>query len=196
MIHFEELHKKADLAAQDQLRTAFTTLYIKTFTEEPYGEEIAPVAASQLFDRIFKSIFIGVFDEDELIGFGCALALKDTESPFTAYAEEHFPASLDNIFYLNELAIDYRYRGQGLGKQLLEKVLASLGQGRSVVLSTAQDDNNSIKLFYQNAGFTIVEGLTEQVTRKRINGSVNTINHIFMMKKTAHEGRGSTQPTK
>ena len=99
------------------------------------------------YDAMSDSIFLGAYDGDHCIG------LAILQPGFFQY------------MYLYDLKVSRKYRGQHVGKRLIEKAKEiAVTQGYSGIYTQGQDNNPGACLFYLNTGFNI-GGLDTNVYR-------------------------------
>lgn len=97
-------------------------------------------------DKLIK--FLGPFvtirtDNNKLIGFGRVI----TDGIYRAL--------------LDDIIIDSQYRGQGLGKTIVDELLRLVSQVEEVYLNTQPD----LKLFYEQSGFKTSQELTMKLSK-------------------------------
>jgi ribosomal protein S18 acetylase RimI-like enzyme len=78
-----------------------------------------------------STVIVTAWDHDQLIGFGSALS----DSAW--------------VGYLSQLAVDPKYQGQGIGKELVNMITKELGDEVSLLLHSAPA---AVK-FYESVGF-------------------------------------------
>ena len=91
------------------------------------------------FDKLSKNtVFLGAYDDDTCIG--------------VAVLQEGFFAYM----YLLDLKVNQSYRGQHIGKKLMEKAAETAREkGYRGIYTQGQDNNPSACLFYLHSGFVI-----------------------------------------
>jgi aminoglycoside 3-N-acetyltransferase I len=84
-----------------------------------------------------RTIFVAAFDGESPVGFAFGYVLPRRRGKPT-------------IFFVYEVDVDERYRRQGIGKRLMENLLA--GQERAFVLTDAE--NQAANALYASVGGT------------------------------------------
>lgn len=72
---------------------------------------------------LFPDGAFGFFDDQGLCGYAFATPTRAGETLALRSVLEHIPADADT-FYIHDVAIAHRCRGQGLARQLVERLLA------------------------------------------------------------------------
>ena len=99
------------------------------------------------YEAMSDSVFIGAYDGEKCVG------LAIIQPGFFKY------------MYLYDLKVNSDYRGQHVGRKLIEKVKeVAASQGYCGVYTQGQDNNSAACLFYLNSGFYI-GGLDTNVYR-------------------------------
>ena len=95
--------------------------------------------------------------------------------PVRKALDGYVPAPAEDAYYINNIAVDSRQRGLGLGKKLLDHVIATAANNnyRCVELDVTQDNDGAIK-FYERYGFYLLsqsgtEQLEEQYDLPKLN---------------------------
>jgi ribosomal protein S18 acetylase RimI-like enzyme len=114
---------------------------VKRLLKQSYWANERPV--ERILKSIEHSVCYGVYNNNEQVGFGRVV---------TDYA---------TVFYLCDIIIDERHRGRGLGKMLMENIMASRDlEGLQGILAT--EDAHGL---YENYGF--VKEQRKLMLRKR-----------------------------
>ena len=81
---------------------------------------------------------------------------------FTSYA----PTSTDGEFKLDKLYVHERYRGRGLGKRLLNHVIARVREAgaNSLILAVNKKNTDAIAMYKRN-GFCVRESVVNDIGR-------------------------------
>ena len=88
-----------------------------------------------------SAMVYGTFDQENLIGF--------------VWAYEH-PFREETRIYISEIHVDERYRGRGMGKQLLTAVEGmARSRGYSALYLHAEGDKDDVIRLYQQQGYVI-----------------------------------------
>lgn len=125
-----------------------------------YSEE----AAEFLMTRIRKSdeaglntVLLGAFEGETLVGFVFGFNLAP-QNWWAMQIDSRLPKDYDwyaNTFELNELAVDLAFQGRGIGRSLMEELLAAIPQ-KNVLLGTKKYDNDHVIRLYERLGFYTV----------------------------------------
>lgn len=105
------------------------------FTELPLSKLAGAISGS--------SAYVTASDGDKVIGFGRVL---------TDY---------HSLAYINYMAVDPRYRGRGIGTDILQKLIEASGDVERIFLYT-----NTADAFYMQCGFTPFEKRLYLIRRK------------------------------
>jgi aminoglycoside 3-N-acetyltransferase I len=89
-----------------------------------------------------RTVFVAVFDGDEPVGFAFGYVLPRRHGRPT-------------IFFVYEIDVDERYRRRGIGRRLMEELLA--GQEEAFVLTDAAND--AAMALYASVGGTRVDSV-------------------------------------
>jgi ribosomal protein S18 acetylase RimI-like enzyme len=89
-----------------------------------------------------RTVFVAAFDGEEPVGFAFGYSLPRRHGS---------PA----IFFVYEVAVNERYRGQGVGRRLMQELLA--GQGEAFVLT--EPGNDAANALYASLGGTRVDSV-------------------------------------
>lgn len=82
------------------------------------------------------------------------------------FLPDFFGKAQPGEFYLNSIAVFPKYRGQGLGKMLLEAVeLKAKEQGFTTISLDVNGENTRAVTFYKQAGYRIVDQVTPKLFR-------------------------------
>lgn len=131
---------------------------IPSYQNEKWSYEVIRYADEQItemcfpdenydYDSMAESVFLGAYDGDKCIG------LAILQPGFLKY------------MYLYDLKVNRDYRGQHIGKLLIEKAKeVAAGQGYCGIYTQGQDNNPGACLFYLHSGFYI-GGLDTNVYR-------------------------------
>lgn len=111
--------------------------------------------ASQLIKR-YETVICGAIDDNRLAGFYTLSACQIMQSDDSERLKHQSPHSPIGCVLLGRLAVDNRYKGQGLGADLLlhaMKTAKALSHmlGLGFVVVDAKDETT--KAFYQKYGF-------------------------------------------
>lgn len=162
--------------AKEQDIPIIAELFLKTFSKTirkqhklPKVNEISDVF--YLFFRASNGGIIVAKEKGKIIGFICGL--KNLRAPwrllltkrlwqlplfmFTARAAFITPPLLRHLFtgaHITAEAVDFKYRGKGIGRQLGRRILKKLkAQGAKKVLFEAETGNKTIIHLYESLGF-------------------------------------------
>ena len=90
--------------------------------------------------------------KEDYVGIALEWLSKDTNKPVCWVIVDKFPAS-DGYYWFGSLEVDKKYRGYGLGKQIVEFIKYKYKAG---ALAVAKDNEIAIKL-YKSCGFKELE---------------------------------------
>ncbi len=93
-----------------------------------------------------KPIFVGVDEKGQVLGYAFCV--------FQQYVDNHILTDIKTL-YIDDLCVDETLRGQHIGKQLYEYVMAFAGeQGCYNVTLNVWECNPGARKFYESCGFT------------------------------------------
>lgn len=108
-----------------------------------FSYEDAELKIESLIEHVSNgsAVVYGVFDREDLIGY--------------VWAYEH-PFREEVRMYISEIHVDERYRGRGVGKQLLAAVEnMARNRGYHALYIHAEGNNDGAIRLYQNEGYVI-----------------------------------------
>ena len=84
----------------------------------------------------------------------CQVALYDDQQQLIGFGR----AITDHVFraHIDDIVVDATYRGQGLGKTILNALLDEIGQVDEIFLNAGPE----LEAFYQQFGFARFDGIT------------------------------------
>lgn len=108
----------------------------KLFDQESWSKDRSLASIEALLASLTN--FVAAYDGDELIGFGRAIS------------DGHYRALIDDVI------VDARYQGQGIGIKLMEALESQLSDIDEVFLNTS----DGLEKFYGPFGYKKFDGLT------------------------------------
>lgn len=126
---------------------ACTHTFIEIFNDEPWNDKWTFERAKQyISDYYYSPNFLGVcaIEQGEMIGF--AYGVQKTWW-------------VGNEFYIHEMGVKKRWRGQGIGKALLEMLKKELEGSDVRNFALLTDRGVPAELFYKKYGFQEIERL-------------------------------------
>jgi ribosomal protein S18 acetylase RimI-like enzyme len=108
-----------------------------------FSFEDAVAKIEEMIDHLTNgtAMVYGTFDQKDLIGF--------------VWAYEH-PFREETRIYISEIHVDERYRGRGIGKQLLTAVESmARSRGYKALYIHAEGDKDDVIRLYQQEGYVI-----------------------------------------
>lgn len=152
----------------------FKNIYM-VFSEPPYNEKYANEELEGIFREYQENGYMyGIYNDTECVGL-IALERGIKNDQPVKFAED------EKIIYLADVAVLSKYRRQGLGNQLmLYAVMQSklLGYDR-LYMRTLENGSMSYSIA-SKIGFKQIPNLTQGVERERIDGTVQTMQNIFL----------------
>ena len=120
---------------------------------------------------------LAVKGRHHVVGFGLALPLRSRRD---IVRELQGLISIRHTFYLAELGVLERYRGSGLGRQLINLRLEHIDQERytQAVLRVSAQKNASYDMYLQ-MGFDDM-GVYMEVPSRRLDGRESTDRRLFL----------------
>ena len=156
MIIFKKAYKKLYLKFKSELED----LYITTFSKGISAQYISKQDADTYLNEIFKKGF-GVFgfNEDQIIA-----ALLVTPISFDSERPENIKLNYSdkNTVYIAEVLVDERFRGQGLGRKIMEKFDETLDNEIKYVILRVWTENKPAVSLYEKSGFQTIAQIIQQ----------------------------------
>lgn len=170
-------------------RASFAGVYQTVFAEAPYNERFYPSEAQAVLRAHLESpdsiVLIAVKGIAQVVGFGLALPVM-SRADVTRELRGLLPVR--RSMYLSELGVLPRYRGSGLGRQLVQLRLQLIDKQRfdHVTLRTSASRDGAYSMFMQ-LGFVDM-GVYMEVRSRRTEGEVSTDRRLFLSKRFDEAG--------
>jgi ribosomal protein S18 acetylase RimI-like enzyme len=156
-------YQKADKNLYHNFKHDLENLYLKTFTTGISAQKITHKEAENFLDSLFK-VGYGVFgfSEGQLIS-----ALLVTPASYDKDRPDNIKKLYkdDDSLYIAEVLVDENYRGQGLGKKLMQEFEQHLDEHINHVLLRVWKENTPAVALYEKMGFEICGEITQVKTR-------------------------------
>ncbi|MCB9764140.1 MAG: GNAT family N-acetyltransferase [Alphaproteobacteria bacterium] len=171
-----------DEAAAEPYFPSFIGVYQTIFSEPPYNELFYPSDAEAVLRRVLQTpgniSLLATKGPITVVGFGLAVPLSSRRD-----VARHMQGLLPirHTFYLAELGVLSRYRGAGLGAQLVQRRLAAIPPGFSNVLLRTSATRNASYEMYLKLGFQDI-GVYMEVPSRRTDGRITTDRRLFLSK--------------
>ena len=151
----------------------FKRIY-QVFGEKPYEEKYTEEDFQEIYEEyIKKGKIYGAYVEERLVGI---IAVTDG-------IKKGQPVNFGNKkdLYLSDVAVDPKFRKQGLGTRLMAYVIASgkLDQNDLIYMRTLKEGSMSASIA-RKLGFKIIDGIEQDVTTESIYGTTQTKSNIFL----------------
>ena len=175
MIYF----KKTDTNLYYQQRQRLKNLYLEAFTEGISAQYIDEKDAEIYLDQCF-SLGYGIFGffNDKLIAALISIPPSlDTQRPQTIQSK----FSDEDTEYIAEVLVDKEFRGQGLGKKLIQFYEDNLSKSTKHVLLRVWDKNEAAVGLYKKFGFKKCGSITQKKL-KPISKESFEMHKIYMQK--------------
>lgn len=146
----------------------------KVFGEKPYEEKYTEEDFREIYDEyVSKGKIFGAYVQDKLVGI---IAV-------TYGAKETQPVRFDGkkVLYLSDVAVDSEFRKRGLGTRLMAYVIATGKQEKfnNIYMRTLKEGSMSASIA-KKLGFSLIEGVEQDVTTESIYGTSQTKKNIFL----------------
>ena len=151
----------------------FKRIY-KVFGEKPYEEKYTEEDFREIYDEyISKGKIFGAYVNDELVGI-IAITYGAKSSQPVNFGDK-------KVLYLSDVAVDSEFRKRGLGTRLMAYVIATGKQEKfnTIYMRTLKEGSMSASIA-KKLGFSVVEGVEQDVTTESIYGSNQTKKNIFL----------------
>ena len=156
-------YQKADKNLYHDFKHDLENLYLKTFTKGISAQQITHKEAENFLDSLFK-VGYGVFgfSEGKLIS-----ALLVTPASYDIDRPDNIKKLVndDDSIYIAEVLVDKNYRGQGLGKKLMQEFEQHLDEHINHVLLRVWKENTPAVALYEKMGFDICGEITQEKRR-------------------------------
>lgn len=172
------IFQKADRNKYHEYKDELKRLYLNTFTKGLSAQHISEQEATDYLNNIFNQGYgIFVFDNDKLIA-----SLLSTPLSFDKECPNHLQKDYNqDSEYIAEVLVEENYRGQGLGKKLMQAYENHLNKQIKHVLLRVWDKNTAAVTLYQKAGFEVCGTMT-QTKLKPISKEPFEMKKIYMIK--------------
>lgn len=172
-------YQKADKNLYSDFKQELEHLYIDTFTNGISAQHITKEDAEHYLTSLFK-VGYGIFgfSHDKLIS-----ALISTPTSYDKERPEHIKHSYTDkdSLYIAEVLVDKNFRGQGLGKKLMQVFDEQLdNQIKHVLLRVWQDNKKAVAL-YEKSGFKSCGHIVQKKFRPNSNEEF-TMHKNYMVK--------------
>lgn len=168
-------------AARARWRGDFIGAYQAVFARAPYFERFSPAEAEGVWSRLTTTpeniTLIAASPEDRIMGFGIAIPLRRQRDVAQELAGL---VSVPDTMYFAELGVLPQFRGQGVGRSLVEGRLRRIDQDRysgAVLRASATRDGDFA--LYSAMGFEEM-GVVTDVSTLRMDGRVTTDRRVFL----------------
>lgn len=146
----------------------------RVFSGPPYNEKYTDEELQEIFEEYQEKGYIyGVYSGEMCAGI-IALERGSKKDQPVSFQE-------DETMYLADIAVLDRYRKTGLGTQLmLFGVMQSKVLGyKRIYMRTLENGSMSYGIA-RKIGFVPIEGVSQDVERERVDGSISTVRNIFL----------------
>lgn len=166
----------------DIYKKQIVDLYIEVFSTG-ISEQYIDLAKLELYvEKLFENQFsyIAVNDDNVIAAILCC-ELKNDESLPTIIRLNY---NIENSLYIAELMVKNEFQGQGIGSELIEKVLSNIQKSTytDVFIRVWRENKGAIKL-YEKKGFSEV-ATVEQIKLKPDGKEIFTMEKKYLHKKT------------
>lgn len=146
----------------------------RVFSGPPYNEKYTDEELQEIFEEYQEKGYIyGVYSGEMCAGI-IALERGSKKDQPVSFQE-------DETMYLADIAVLDKYRKTGLGTQLmLFGVMQSKVLGyKRIYMRTLENGSMSYGIA-RKIGFVPIEGVSQDVKRERVDGSISTVRNIFL----------------
>jgi ribosomal protein S18 acetylase RimI-like enzyme len=162
-------------------RASFIGTYQTVFSGHPYFERFSPSEAEGIYQKLTQTpgniTLLATRGPSSVVGFGIGIPLKYKKS---VAAELTGLVPIDHAFYLAELGVLPKYRGQHLGRTLVRERLKLVDQERyTAILLRVSVSHHASAEMYKAMGFEDM-GVYTEVRGMRTDGRVASDRRLFM----------------
>lgn len=146
----------------------------RVFSGPPYNEKYSDGELQEIFEEYQEKGYVyGVYSGDVCAGI-IALERGSKKDQPVSFKD-------DETMYLADIAVLDKYRKTGLGTQLmLFGVMQSKVLGyKRIYMRTLENGSMSYGIA-RKIGFVPIEGVSQDVERERVDGSILTVRNIFL----------------
>ena len=162
-------------------RASFTGVYQTIFAEAPYFERFYPSEAQAALHQNLLApdniTLLAVVGESRVAGF-CFGAPVVTQPDISRHLRGLIP--IKHSFFLGGLGVLERFRGQGIGRQLIEErqnFIDPTTYTQLVMRASASKDQ--VYQLFHSLGFEDM-GVYMEISARRVDGSVRTDRRLFL----------------
>jgi len=159
MINFQKADKQLYLDFKQELEH----LYIKTFTKGISAQKITTQGAEHYLKSLFD-VGYGIFgfSDDKLIAALITTPISYDTERLKAIKESY---SDKDTLYIAEVLVDENFRGQGLGKKLMQVFDEKLEKHINHVILRVWQENKKAVSLYEKAGFNTCGHIIQEKIR-------------------------------
>jgi GNAT superfamily N-acetyltransferase len=158
-------YQKADKNLYIDFKDDLEKLYLKTFTKGISAQQITNESAEHYLKDLFEEGYgIFGFSDHKLIS-----ALLSTPVNYDKDRPDNIKSSYNNqnTLYIAEVLVDENFRGQGLGKRLMEVFDEQLDNNIHHTLLRVWRENKPAIALYEKMGFKTCGEITQEKTRPK-----------------------------
>lgn len=146
----------------------------KVFSGPPYNEKYTDEELEEIFTEYQEKGYIyGAFNKGRCVGM-IALERGAKESQPVKFADQ-------KVMYLADVAVLNEYRRKGLGNQLMiYGVIQSKALGFDKLYMRTLEEGSMSRGIALRIGFKQIPGALQPVERERTNGTIETMQNIFL----------------
>ena len=173
-------YQKADKGLYIDFKNDLETLYLITFTKGISAQQITNEEAEVYLKNLFEEGYgIFGFSDNKLIS-----ALLTTPISHDKDRPDNFKKLYDDndTLYIDEVLVDENFRGQGLGKKLMQHFEEHLDERIKNVLLRVWKENKPAVALYEKMGFQICGEITQEKVRPKTNEKF-IMHKNYMLKK-------------
>lgn len=160
---------------KDKYLSKFIDLYISAFSEPPYFEKYSRdwvIKNVWLPHLKYGKIILAVNSDDQVLGLSCCINVmqipgdaKGNDGVKDFFIKNSLPFDLESTCYMSEIAVDKRFRRQGVGMALIQaRINWAKNQNMNFyVMRTDSQNLNSINL-YKKMGAKVIKDLIQDVS--------------------------------
>jgi len=169
-------------------KDGFIKIYKEIFSQAPYYEIFSDEEVEKIYQlsKLETTVTLVALDDDNVIGLALGIKLSThIDTDFKLLLKNHF--NLDKTFYNAELAVLAKYRGQGIGNELIKKrIKFAEKMGYNIICMRTKEEGSMSMSLYKKLDFKLLNGVKSISKTKKINIDDEDI-RVILYKRLANK---------